>query len=181
MQETEGDRGGLDRRVAALEQKFYIAVGVAAVLGLSGAWGATLLSSAHSQITELEDKVNALRTSAEAVDHKIESAINTIDGAAQRAAASAIAEVEAARRDAVTAFDSSPLLVALNNRLMTVEKKTDHVESSGGIFRLHVGDVRYDFPSNGNLNVQFDNNVVCFAANDKTGRPNASDLQRCSR
>jgi hypothetical protein len=57
----------LDQRVQALENRFWVAVVVAAIFGISGAWGFTQLHDAQKQLDALKDgiaQVNRARDAA---------------------------------------------------------------------------------------------------------------------
>jgi hypothetical protein len=62
--------------------------------------------------------------------------------------------------------------------IAALKQKTGPIVVGDGYLRLLIGDVHYEFPKTGNMNVGFQD-YVCFAANDAT-RPNARDQQKCS-
>jgi hypothetical protein len=89
--------------------------------------------------------------------------------------ASLRAELGDARREIA---DLRTRSIALSARISVVEQKTAPINVNEDRLELRIGAAHFHFPSDGNMTVGFDNNIVCFAANDKT-RPNANDSTRC--
>lgn len=76
-------------------------------------------------------------------------------------------------------------VIGLTSRVSGLESKTAGISGDGNSLTLtaakviffSIGDARYDFPSNGNLNIRLrlDQDKFCFAANDKARAPD----QKC--
>lgn len=100
-----------------------------------------------------------------------------------------IAEVTALRHD-LTAVRNELTVVrnelraareeigTLKERVSAIEKTTAAINLDQERLEIHVGDAFFHFPRDGNMNIQFGNGIVCFAANDRS-RPNANDLTKC--
>ena len=68
----------LDSRVRSLENRFWVAVVVAAIFGVSGAWGFSMLHDAQKQLVVLEDGIGAVRVARDAAIQDIKDHAPTI-------------------------------------------------------------------------------------------------------
>jgi hypothetical protein len=66
----------------------------------------------------------------------------------------------------------------IESKILALEQKTSAIEVTPDYFRIMVNRAHFIFPSDGNMNVGFDNGIVCFAANDRS-RPNDADRKKC--
>lgn len=66
----------------------------------------------------------------------------------------------------------------LVEKVSAIEKTTAAINLDQERLEIRVGEARFHFPRDGNMNVQFSTDAVCFAANDKS-RPNNNDLKKC--
>ena len=71
---TEKEVKDMDKRITALEIYFKVALGVAAVFGLSGAVIFSQLTRAREQITDLQSKVNTIKPVVDQSIKRIEEA-----------------------------------------------------------------------------------------------------------
>lgn len=63
----------LDQRIQALENRFWVAVVVAAIFGISGAWGFTQLHEAQKQLDELKDGIGKVTRARDAAIQDIKT------------------------------------------------------------------------------------------------------------
>lgn|ERR1017187_9719210 len=68
----------LTSRVQSLENKFWVAVTVAAVFGISGAFGFSMLHDAQKQLTELQQQLTELKQGVKAVETARDNAIQAL-------------------------------------------------------------------------------------------------------
>lgn len=63
----------LDQRVQALENRFWVAVVVAAIFGISGAWGFAQLHEAQTKLDKLKDGIAAVNDARDAAINDIKT------------------------------------------------------------------------------------------------------------
>lgn len=68
----------LTSRVQSLENEFWVAVTVAAVFGIGGAWGFSMLHDAQRQLTELQNQLAELKRGVQAVETARDNAIQAL-------------------------------------------------------------------------------------------------------
>jgi len=92
----------LEKRVQSLENKFWVAVAVAAIFGISGAFGYSMLLSAQKQLATLQDGV----------------------GTVQRASAAAIQDINAAKTKQLAEFNAEVKPIA---KAVVVDEMRDRI------------------------------------------------------
>ena len=102
MISTTDDRvTALESRVQAVETRWHIAAGVAAVFGITGALGFKMLSEARSQIGALRFQIDSVAVATREVDVVIKRAREQIAAAGDSAAAKVRTSASDAARNAV--------------------------------------------------------------------------------
>jgi hypothetical protein len=64
-------------------------------------------------------------------------------------------------------------------RTSILEQKTGPIDVNKDRLEIKMGNAHFHFPPDGNFNIGFANNSVCFAANDTRSRPNENDRKVC--
>lgn len=119
----------IDARVLRLEIYFKIAVGIAAIFGIGGGFGAYLMGSINSRITDAEKRVGAMTVT---IDEKVSESMKELDkfrrtkeGELDKHAGDKLKELEAELRKLASDLESSP---AASCRSMYQKRLEDHQE-----------------------------------------------------